>query len=63
VKIENKFIPQSPRFACLSYTPKKFYLDNDKYIETNTQAMEALKQTLGKEYLFIVSHCDFTFTV
>ena len=44
-------------------TTKKSYLDNDKYIETNAQALVALKHTLSKEYLSIVSPCDFTFAV
>ena len=42
---------------------KKFYLDNDKYIEANAQALDALKHTLSKEYLSMVSHCDSAFTV
>ena len=29
-------------------TIKKSYLGNDKYIEANTQALDALKQTLSK---------------
>ena len=39
-------------------TTKKSYLGNNKHIEANTQALEALKQTLSKDYLFMVSHCD-----
>ena len=37
---------------------KKFYLDNSKHVEANARAIEALRSTLNKEYLFIVSHCD-----
>ena len=44
-------------------TTKKSYFDNDKYIEANAQALDALKHTLNKEYLSIVSHCDSAFTV
>ena len=33
-------------------TSKKSYLGNDKYLEANTQALEALKNTLSKEYIF-----------
>ena len=44
-------------------TIKKSYLDNDKYIEANAQALEALRRTLRKDYLSIVSHCDSTFAV
>ena len=44
-------------------TIKKSYVDNGKYLEANAQAMEALKHTLSKEYLSIVSHCDFAFAV
>ena len=44
-------------------TTKKTYFGNDKYIEANTQALNALKQTLSKEHLSIISHCDSAFTV
>ena len=44
-------------------TTKKSYLDNAKYIEVNTQALESLRHTLNKNNLSIVSHCDFAFTV
>ena len=37
-------------------TTKKIYLGNDKYIEANAQTMEALKHTLSKEYLSLISH-------
>ena len=42
---------------------KKSYLDNSKHIEANAQALEALRHTLSKEYLPMVSHCDFAFAV
>ena len=42
---------------------KKSYLGNSKHIEGNTQALEALRSTLCKEYLYIVSHCDSFFAV
>ena len=42
---------------------KKSYLDNSKHIEANAQALEALRCTLNKEYLCMVSHCDSTFAV
>ena len=42
-------------------TTKKFYFDNDKYIEINAKVMEAFRHTLSKKYLSIISHCDFTF--
>ena len=35
-------------------TNKKFYLGNNKHIEANAQALEALRRTLSKEYLSIV---------
>ena len=44
-------------------TTKKSYIDNGKYLETNAQALDALKHTLNKEYLFMLSHCDSTFVV
>ena len=42
---------------------KKSYLDNSKHIKANVQALEALKSTLRKEYLCLVSHCDSAFVV
>ena len=42
---------------------KKSYLGNSKHIEANAQAITALRITLSKEYLMIVSHCDSPFAV
>ena len=42
---------------------KKSYLGNSKHIEANAQALEALRSTLNKEYLFMVSNCDSAFVV
>ena len=39
-------------------TTKKFYPGNNKHIEANAQALEALRCTLNKEYLCMISHCD-----
>ena len=44
-------------------TTKKSYLGNDKYLEANTQALHALRQTLSKQYLSLLSHCDSAFAV
>jgi len=44
-------------------TVKKSYLGNDKHIEANAQALEALRRTLSKDYLSIISHCDSAFAV
>ena len=44
-------------------TTKKTYFGNDKYIEANAQALKALRRTLNKDYLFMISHCDSAFTV
>ena len=44
-------------------TIKKSYFGNDKYLRANAQAIDALKQTLNKERLFIVSHCDSDFVM
>ena len=44
-------------------TTKKSYLGNDKYLEANTQVMDALKQTLSKEHIYLISHYDFAFAV
>ena len=42
---------------------KKSYLGNDKHIEANAHALVALRHTLSKNQFFMVSHCDFIFTV
>ena len=44
-------------------TVKKPSLSNDKHIEANAQALEALRCTLNKEYLSIISYCDSAFAV
>jgi len=44
-------------------TTKKTYFGNDKYIEANAQALDALKHILSKEYLCMVSHCGSAFAV
>ena len=44
-------------------TTKKSYFGNDKYLEANTQALHAVRQTLSKEYLSMISHCDSAFAV
>ena len=44
-------------------TIKKSYLDNNKHIKANAQALEALRNTLSKEYLSMVSYCDSAFAV
>ena len=44
-------------------TTKKSYLDNNKHIKANAQALEALRRTLSKDYLSMVSHCDSAFAV
>ena len=42
---------------------KKSYLVNSKHIEANAQTLEALRSTLNKDYVSIVSHCDSAFAV
>ena len=42
---------------------KKSYLGNSNHIEANAQALEALRCTLSKEYLYMVSYCDSAFAV
>ena len=42
---------------------KRSYLGNSKHIEANAQALMALRSTLNKEYLYLVSHCDSAFAV
>ena len=36
-------------------TTKKSYLGNDKHLEVNIQDLDALKQTLSKDYFFYFS--------
>ena len=45
------------------FTTKKSYIDDGKYLEANAQAMHALRQSLSKEYLSMISHCDSDFLV
>ena len=42
---------------------KKSYLGNNKHIEANAQALEALRRTLSKDYLSMISHYDSIFAV
>ena len=44
-------------------TTKKSYLGNNKHIEANAQALEALRCNLSKDYLMTVSHCYSAFAV
>ena len=44
-------------------TTKKIYFGNDKYIEANAQAIDALRHTLCEEHFALIFHCDFTFAV
>ena len=44
-------------------TTKNSYINNGKYIEGNAQALIALRQSLSKEYLSIISHCDSAFVL
>ena len=44
-------------------TTKKSYLGNNKHIEANAQAINALKHTLSKEHLSLISYCDSAFAV
>ena len=42
---------------------KKSYLSNSKHLEANAQALEALRKSLSKEYLNMVSHFNSAFAV
>ena len=42
---------------------KESYLSNSMHIEANALALEALRKSLSKEYLNMVSHCVSTFAV
>ena len=42
---------------------KKSYLGNSKHIKANALALEALRSTLNKEYLSMVSNYDSAFAV
>ena len=37
---------------------KESYLSNSLHIEANAQALKALRASLNKKYLNMVSHCD-----
>ena len=42
---------------------KESFLGNSKYKKANAQALEALRKSLSKEYLDMVSHCNSAFAV
>ena len=42
---------------------KESYLSNSKHLEANAQALEALRKSLSKEYLNMISHCESAFAV
>ena len=44
-------------------TTKKLFIGNDKYLRANAQAIDALKHTLSKDYIPLISHCDSAFAV
>ena len=42
---------------------KKCYLGNSNHIGANTQALEAIRSMLNKEYLMLISNFDSAFAV
>ena len=42
---------------------KESYLSDSKHIGANAQALEAIRSTLSKEYLMLVSNLDSAFAV
>ena len=54
---------KTPGWHVFLAATKKSYLGNSKHIEVNAQALEALRSTLNKEYLCLVSNCDSAFAV
>ena len=48
--------------VCLA-TTKSSYISNGKYTEGNAQILIAIRQSLSKEYLSMISHCDSAFVV
>ena len=44
-------------------TTKKSYFGNNKYLGINAQALHALKHTLSKNHLCLISHCDSAFAL
>ena len=42
---------------------KESYLSDSKHIETNAQALKALRASISKEYLHVFSHYDSAFAV
>ena len=44
-------------------TTKNSYINNGKYIEGNAQELIALRQSVSKDCLSMIFHCDFAFAV
>ena len=63
MEVQNEFIFKSRRIACLSCHYQENLFDNDKYIEANAQAIDAIKHTLSKEQFSLISYCDSAFAV
>ena len=42
---------------------KKSYLGNSKHKKANARALKALRKSLSKEYLNMISHCNSAFAV
>ena len=55
----------SKALNCMSILslPEKSYFGNDKYLEANTRAIDVLRQTLSKQHISLISHCDSAFAV
>ena len=44
-------------------TTKSSYINNGKHVEANAQSLIVLSQSLSKDHLSMVSHCDSVFAV
>ena len=62
-KIRMSMYLKTPGLHVFLAATKKSYLGNSKHIGDNAQALTALRSMLNKEYLSMVSNCDFAFAV
>ena len=63
METQNEYVPKIPRNACLPCRYQEILSWNSKHIEANAQALLAHRNTLSKDYLSMVSHCDSAFPV
>ena len=62
-KVQKSFHLKAIGYKVYLAITKESYLSNSMHIEANAQALKALRASLSKEYLNMISHCDSTFAV